>query len=177
MPSVNSDIRNIQPDPTDSVLEILTGIVDPEIPVLNVVELGIIRGVESLGETVTVRITPTYSGCPAMYAMEEEITRRLRMIGYETVNVERVFDEAWTTDWMTADAREKLRRYGIAPPAHIVTEGGPATGGASPARTAVACPRCGSSRTELRSYFGSTACKSVHYCDDCAEPFEAFKCI
>jgi ring-1,2-phenylacetyl-CoA epoxidase subunit PaaD len=173
------NIRGVQPDPSAAVFEILTGIVDPEIPVLNIVELGIIRGVESHGDTVTVRITPTYSGCPAMYAIEEEIARRLRMIGYETVNVERVFGEAWTTDWMGAEAREKLRQYGIAPPQPRAGDGGSSaavTAAAQP-RAAVPCPKCGSRRTDLRSYFGTTACKSVHFCNECAEPFEAFKCI
>ena len=149
----------------EGVRQILEGITDPEIPVLNVLEMGIVRSATVVGGEVEVRITPTYSGCPAMHAIQQEIETRLRAAGYASVRVETVFDEVWTTDWMDPGAREKLRRYGIAPPEkHSGTRG-------------AACPRCASSNTALTSYFGSTACKSLHFCKECSEPFEAFKCI
>lgn len=152
-----------------SVLTILEGVPDPEIPVLNIVEMGIVRGADVLGESVTVRITPTYSGCPAMHAIAMDVEARLKYAGFSTVQVQTVYDEVWTTDWLSIEVREKLREYGIAPP-----EG---TSSQRALDRAVACPRCGGRATVMKSYFGSTACKALHYCNDCAEPFEAFKCI
>lgn len=156
----------------DDVMTLLSGIVDPEIPVLNIVEMGIVRRVAFDDGTVRVRITPTYSGCPAMHAISAEVERRLRDGGYEGAVVEHDTEEAWTTDWMGARAREKLRRYGIAPPDRVSARGDTDSGEAT-----TACPRCGSIETEQRSYFGSTACKALYYCEDCAEPFEVFKCV
>lgn len=149
---------------------------DPEVPVLSVVDLGIVRDVRDEGDTVVVDVTPTYSGCPAMLVIEREIVDSLRRAGAVAVRVNTVHHPAWTTDWIAPEARERLRAYGIAPP----------TGTASVAdeliplrrRTApVECPRCGSSRTEERSPFGSTACKAIHYCGDCRQPFEYLKAI
>ena len=144
---------------------------DPEIPVLNVVEMGIVREVEQRGDGVCVVITPTYSGCPAMKMIEDQIVERLAGENLGPVRVETVYAPAWTTDWMTEEAREKMRVYGISPP-------GKTCGDPSRDPNAHAgCPFCGSDRTELRSTFGSTACKALHYCHACEQPFEHFKCI
>ena len=151
------------------VLRILEGVTDPEIPVLNIVEMGIVRGADVADKSVTVRITPTYSGCPAMHAIAMDVEARLRHAGFGDVRVKTVFDEVWTTDWLSDEAREKLRKYGIAPPEGTTLERG--------LDKPVTCPRCGGRATEIRSYFGSTACKALHFCKDCKEPFEAFKCI
>src|SRR5262249_19684681 len=119
-------------------------------------------------------VTPTYSGCPAMAVIEHDIDAALRAHGVRDVDVVTRYSPAWTTDWIPADARERLREYGIAPP-------GPADHDApvqiGRRRPAVRCPFCGSSRTQLRSEFGSTACKAIHVCDDCRQPFEEFKAI
>jgi ring-1,2-phenylacetyl-CoA epoxidase subunit PaaD len=151
-------------------------VLDPEVPVLSIVDLGIVRDVREEGDTVAVDVTPTYSGCPAMQAIESDIIAALHNAGATSVRVNTVFQPAWTTDWISEDARERLRAYGIAPPA------GPAamaTELVSLKRRVetIACPRCGSKTTELRSEFGSTACKSIWYCSACQEPFESLKAI
>lgn len=159
----------------DELYAILDEVKDPEVPVLSVVELGIIRGVELVGDGgVVVTVTPTYSGCPAMHAIEQDITRALHDHGVERVEVRTVFTPAWTTDWIPAEAREKLRAYGIAPPG-MTDPGALVTIGRR--RPAVRCPFCGSTDTQLRSEFGSTACKSIHACRSCQQPFEEFKAI
>lgn len=152
--------------------EVLRGIPDPEIPVISIVELGIVRAVIVSGSRVEVAITPTYSGCPALHAIEEDIGARLRESGYSDVRVTQQLSPAWTTDWMETAARERLREFGIVPPhpvratqshrIHIFPRG-------------VACPRCGSENSELLSQFGSTACKALYRCIDCREPFDYFK--
>jgi ring-1,2-phenylacetyl-CoA epoxidase subunit PaaD len=156
----------------ERVLEVLETVKDPEIPVVSVVELGIVREVAVEGERVEIAITPTYSGCPAMREIEQDIRAALRAEGIADVALRTVHAPAWTTDWIGAEAREKLRRYGIAPP-------GPAERGGlvslARRRQPVACPRCGSRNTELRSEFGSTACKALHVCLACGEPFDEFK--
>lgn len=147
---------------------------DPEIPVLTIADLGVLRavGLADAGR-VTVTITPTYSGCPAMRFIELEIIRALDAAGFPDARVETVLSPAWTTDWMTDDGRRKLREYGIAPPAR----------GAAGFRSALfgedeaACPKCGSADTARISEFGSTACKALYRCRSCAEPFDYFKCI
>jgi ring-1,2-phenylacetyl-CoA epoxidase subunit PaaD len=147
---------------------------DPEVPALSVVELGIVRDVEVGGGGVTVTVTPTYSGCPAMAVIERDIEVALRAQGVARVEIRTSYSPAWTTDWISADAREKLRTYGIAPP-------GPADHDAPIAigrrRPSVRCPYCGSGDTQLRSEFGSTACKAIHVCRGCDQPFEEFKAI
>jgi ring-1,2-phenylacetyl-CoA epoxidase subunit PaaD len=151
-------------------------VLDPEVPVLSVIELGIVRDIREEGETVVVDVTPTYSGCPAMKVIESDIADALRRAGAADVRINTVFQPAWTTDWISEDARERLRAYGIAPPsgsAAVVTELIPLQRRSE----AVQCPRCGSRRTELRSEFGSTACKAIYYCPDCREPFEYLKTI
>lgn len=151
---------------------------DPEVPVLSVTELGIVRDVALDGDHVTVTVTPTYSGCPAVQVIEREILDALAAGGFPDAEVRTVFQPAWTTDWIAAEAREKLRAYGIAPPGPRDTD--EVAGGLVPLlrrRDTVACPYCGSRNTELRSEFGSTACKSTLVCNDCRQPFEQFKAI
>ena len=156
----------------ERVLEILAGVMDPEVPVLSVVELGIVRDVEIAGEQVTVVVTPTYSGCPAMHVIEEDILAALHSAGITHANVRTVYAPAWTTDWISSESREKLRAFGIAPPG--VQESSLVT---IARRAAVRCPYCGSTATELRSEFSSTACKAMHFCTACTQPFEEFKTI
>lgn len=161
----------------DHLFRLLSEVEDPEIPVLNVVEMGIVRDAEVRGDgTLVVAITPTYSGCPAMKAIEQDIVATMQAKGFEAVEVRTVFDEPWTTDWMTDEAKAKLKDYGIAPP-EPVDDDGTWLPVLNQAPAAVACPFCGSTDTSLTSPFGSTACKALHYCHGCDQPFEQFKCI
>jgi ring-1,2-phenylacetyl-CoA epoxidase subunit PaaD len=154
------------------VLNVLQAVKDPEVPVLSVVELGVVRGAEVEGDGVTVTITPTYSGCPALHVMEAEITAALVRAGFGEVTVRTVYSPAWTTDWIPAAAREKLRAYGIAPPGPAAPEAPVLLG---PTVRNVPCPFCGSPNTVRESEFGPTACKSLHTCRSCRQPFEHFK--
>ncbi len=159
----------------DDWLLLLEEVPDPEIPVLNVVEMGIVRGVKSTDSAVEVSITPTYMGCPAMDAIADDIRSQLGPMAEEegkSLTVDLVYAPAWTTDWLTDSAKDKLERYGIAPPG--TTADKRALNGADPV---VRCPRCKGKQTSLVSLFGSTACKAHYRCDDCAEPFDHFKCI
>lgn len=154
----------------------IRGVLDPEVPVLSVVDLGIVREVVVSGDAVTVRITPTYSGCPALLVIEQNIVVALHEAGFTDASVETVFQPAWTTDWITATGRERLREYGIAPPGARAPESAELV----PLRRAVAslaCPFCGSSSTTRKSEFGSTACKALWVCNGCRQPFEEFKAI
>lgn len=146
---------------------------DPEVPVISVVELGIVRGVQigSAG-AVTIDVTPTYSGCPATVIIEELISAAIDSRGHK-VHINRVISPAWTTDWISPSGRERLNEYGIAPPDKS-GEGKASLLGIDPKLN---CPRCKSTNTERISEFGSTACKALHRCKDCLEPFEYFKCI
>ena len=155
----------------EQVLEWVSQVPDPEIPVLTIADLGIVRGV-AVGDTVTVELTPTYSGCPATEAIERSVVETLHKHGVEDVTIKRVLAPAWTTDWISAAGRKKLRDYGIAPPAEGASKHALLHGGRS-----IACPRCDSSNTAVVSEFGSTACKASYKCNDCLEPFEYFKCI
>jgi ring-1,2-phenylacetyl-CoA epoxidase subunit PaaD len=146
-------------DDSARIWHVLEGVADPEIPVISVVELGIVRDVTP----DRVRITPTYTGCPATQVIERDIRDALDAAGYRHVAIETVLAPPWTTDWISAAGREKLHAYGIAPPV--------ATG-----EHAVLCPQCGSSNTEEISRFGSTPCKALWRCRTCAEPFDLFKC-
>lgn len=148
-------------------------VTDPEIPVLTIEDLGMLRDVAWEDDALRVRITPTYTGCPAMMTIRVNIVDTLREHGIERVRVEEVISPAWTTDWLSDGGREKLRAYGIAPPAEA-GRGKSALFGESPA---VACPQCGSENTSQVSEFGSTACKALYRCQDCLEPFDYFKCI
>lgn len=160
---------------TAAAWDILGTVLDPEVPVLSVVDLGIVRDVRVGESEIEVDVTPTYSGCPAMQLIEDEITRALRRAGAGQVRVNTVFQPAWTTDWIGADARERLRAYGIAPPGQT----GAADAELVPLRrrALVPCPRCGSRDTREQSIFGSTACKALYTCLSCHEPFEHFKAI
>jgi len=145
-------------------------VVDPEIPVLSIADLGVLREVRVAGDTVEVVITPTYSGCPAMRVIEFEIAAALGAAGIAKHRITTVLAPAWTTDWLSAEGRRKLAAYGIAPPA------GKASRAALFAVDAVACPHCGSTQTERIAAFGSTSCKALYRCRNCAEPFDYFKC-
>lgn len=151
----------------------LQEITDPEIPVLNLAELGILREVHCRKGRVEVVITPTYSGCPAMHTIEQAIVAVLQRHGVADFNVTTRISPPWTSDWITPAGRRKLLEYGIAPPAR------PARRIQRPFADGprVACPRCGSRNTVCLSEFGSTACKALHKCEDCLEPFDSFKCI
>lgn len=145
---------------------------DPEIPVLTIVDLGVVRSVTVDGEKVLVVITPTYSGCPAMQVIEEDIKTLLRSKGIRETEVRLVLSPAWTTDWISEDGRAKLKEYGIAPPADEVDK---SVLFAEP--PVVECPLCHSKDTRMVSQFGSTACKAQYQCNTCLEPFDYFKCL
>lgn len=158
------------------LLAVLDEVKDPEVPVLSVVELGIVRDIEVASEGVVVSVTPTYSGCPAMATIEKDIVSALLEYGVDSVQIRTTFSPAWTTDWIAPAARAKLRDYGIAPPRPMDHDAPPLV--AIGRRPPVArCPFCGSKDTELRSAFGSTACKSIHVCRACTQPFEEFKAM
>jgi ring-1,2-phenylacetyl-CoA epoxidase subunit PaaD len=164
---------------TDEVWRWLADVPDPEIPVVSLTDLGIIRSVAHEGDTLVVILTPTYSGCPATSIITLDVETALRERGVEKLRVERRLSPAWTTDWITAEAREKLRDYGIAPPIDGTAADGQRKAQAllSGSNMAVACPRCGSHDTEKISQFGSTPCKAHYRCKACLEPFDYFKCI
>jgi len=145
---------------------------DPEIPVLSVVDLGVVRDIRHDGSRYVVDVSPTYTGCPALDMMSDSVRQALEQFTGERVHIEHVLSPPWTTDWMSADAREKLRAYGIAPPVGKTQDKRSLFG----PKPDVPCPRCASEETELQSNFGSTACKSIYFCPKCSEPFEHFKC-
>ena len=158
----------------DQIYEYLKAVKDPEVPVIDVVELGVVRNVEIEAEAVRIDLTPTYTGCPAMKVMEEEIIAILKTKGIENVTLKTVLFPPWTTDWMTEETKQKLKAYGIAPPQTVTAADlNPLNWEAK----AVACPFCESDDTNLTSQFGSTACKALYYCNNCQQPFEHFKCL
>jgi ring-1,2-phenylacetyl-CoA epoxidase subunit PaaD len=161
----------------DEIFEILDEVKDPEVPVLSVVELGIIRDVQIDEGAVTITITPTYSGCPAMRVIEEDITAALAARGVEPVRLRTVYAPAWTTDWLTNEAKAKLEAYGIAPPGPAGQESLVSLTRATPVADRARCPYCQSRDTRIESEFGSTACKAIAYCDSCKQPFELFKAL
>jgi ring-1,2-phenylacetyl-CoA epoxidase subunit PaaD len=146
------------------------GVVDPEIPVLTIADLGVLREVEVRNGRVEVAVTPTYSGCPAMNMIAVEVALALENAGFREPNVRTVLSPAWTTDWMSEEGRRKLAAYGIAPPQKVSSRR------ALFGLQQVQCPQCGSDDTELLSEFGSTACKALWRCRSCREPFDHFKC-
>ncbi|AKU19074.1 phenylacetate-CoA oxygenase [Luteipulveratus mongoliensis] len=154
------------------VLAAVRAIPDPEVPVITIDDLGILRSVDLDGDRLRVVITPTYSGCPAMEAIRANIQRVAADHGYEA-DVSMQLSPAWTTDWMSADGRDALARFGIAPP-HVLKDG-PVAVGLSVRQ--VTCPLCGSTDTEELSRFGSTSCKALRRCVSCREPFEEFKAL
>ena len=159
-----------------SARDIAAQVPDPELPQLTLADLGILRDVHEDGDTVTATITPTYSGCPAMREITHDLAHRLRSAGYRDVTVRTQLSPAWTSDWITEAGRAKLAAAGIAPPHAAPRRSGPIplTLGIP---DAVTCPRCGSRRTNRTAAFSATACKSLHRCDDCREPFEHVKAI
>ena len=145
---------------------LLDQVKDSEIPVLSIWDLGVLRDIAVNDQNhVVVNITPTYSGCPAMKQIEQDIKQCLSLAGYPHVTVNSQLSPAWSTDWMTENGRQQLKEYGIAPPE------------VSSSRKAVECPQCQSGNVRVLSEFGSTACKALYKCEDCAEPFDYFKCI
>ena len=152
-------------------------VADPEIPVISVVDLGIVRGVRFEGEQCVVTITPTYSGCPAMQVIADSVGDALRAHGIEDVRIESRLAPAWTTDWMSDAGKAALKGYGIAPPVQQAIDiSGLHAGIRRRAAPDVNCPHCGSPHTQLTSEFGSTPCKALYKCLDCREPFDYFKC-
>ena len=145
---------------TKYIWELLNTVPDPEIPIISVVELGVIRDISFTNKSYIILITPTYSGCPAVKTFMDDIKSSLKENGIRNFQLKLVYSPAWTTNWMTDETKEKLKKYGIAPPSNTVI-----------------CPLCESQKIEVISEFGATACKSLHKCKDCLEPFEHFKCI
>lgn len=156
----------------EKIWEWLEDVFDPEVPVLTVVDLGVVRKVNMTKEEVKITITPTYSGCPAMRVIEEDIRRKLLSEGVMNLNVETVLSPAWTTDWISDKGRQQLKEYGIAPPENEVDK---SLLFSEP--LIVPCPNCGSRETKMISEFGSTACKAHYNCLSCKEPFDYFKCL
>jgi len=167
--------RRVQPGPSSGLnreraWEVAAAVPDPEVPVLTIEDLGVLRDVAVDGDRATVTITPTYSGCPAMDAIRDDIVLALTREGWRQVDVRLVLSPAWTTDWMTDAGRRKLSAYGIAPPTGRAAARGPI-----PVRLAVKCPQCGSLDTREVARFGSTSCKALYECRACLEPFDHFK--
>ena len=156
------------------IWSLLEEVKDPEVPVLSIKELGVLRDVSVDGEDFLITITPTYSGCPAMRAIEENIVEVLHQNNIHNFKIKTVFSPAWTTDWMTDGAKQKLKDYGIAPPEKSTSDHLASI--LNKKKVAVLCPFCKSTNTKLTSAFGSTACKALHYCNNCHQPFEEFKC-
>lgn len=157
----------------EKIWQLLEEIPDPEIPVISILDLGVVRAVDIFDNTYQITITPTYSGCPAMKAIEQDITAKLIENGAEQVKIKTVLSPPWTTDWIPQGALEKLREYGIAPPVKGTANKKALFGEVEP----IQCPHCGSKDTHMVSQFGSTACKALHKCNQCLEPFDYFKCI
>jgi ring-1,2-phenylacetyl-CoA epoxidase subunit PaaD len=154
------------------LFEILETVSDPEIPVLSIMEMGVVRSATIVNGIVEVVITPTYSGCPAMDVIGDDIEKAFKEKGFET-NVKLVLSPAWTTDWITPKGRAALEKYGIAAPLNADDDKDALLGN----KKVVKCPQCGSFNTKLVSQFGSTACKAFFQCEDCLEPFDYFKCL
>jgi ring-1,2-phenylacetyl-CoA epoxidase subunit PaaD len=170
-----SDFETKRTTPEQQAWDIAATVCDPEIPVLTIADLGILRNVEVAAEKVTVTITPTYSGCPAMDAIRDDLKAAFAKEGYQDVRVDLVLAPAWTTDWMTSEGKQKLQEYGIAPPSGMSN----AARHAGPIRLslAVKCPQCASLNTKELTRFGSTSCKALYVCQDCKEPFDYFKVL
>lgn len=154
----------------DSIWKIMEEVYDPEIPVLSIIDLGIVRHIEINKDEIEIVITPTYSGCPAMDMIAMNIRIALLQNGFKKIKIRQELSPVWTTDWMTGSGKEKLKSYGIAPPVgksfdNIYLE-----------KLKVECPLCRSANTKLISQFGSTSCKALYQCNDCREPFDYFKC-
>ena len=171
---IASDLGARPAQPTDlaAAWAILEQVMDPEVPVVSVVDLGIVRDLAWQAGHLHVVVTPTYSGCPATEVIESDIREALELAGFRAPQLERKLTPAWSTDWITHSGRERLRAYGIAPP-----QGSASKRTLLGESTVIACPQCASTHTEVLSEFGSTACKALYRCRDCLEPFDYFKCI
>jgi ring-1,2-phenylacetyl-CoA epoxidase subunit PaaD len=154
----------------ENIYKILANVCDPEVPVLSILDLGIVRDVLLHEKEIEIIITPTYSGCPAMNMIAMNIRIEMATHGFENVKIKEVLSPAWTTDWISEDGKRKLKEYGIAPPQYRVEDLGLRI------EKDIPCPLCDSTNTELLSEFGSTSCKALHRCKDCLEPFDYFKC-
>ena len=162
----------VQPEIEPQLFEILETVSDPEIPVLSIMEMGVVRSARMKNGVVEVSITPTYSGCPAMDVIGDDIKKAFKEVGMEA-KVILVLSPAWTTDWITPKGRQALEKYGIASPLEAEADKEALLGN----KKLVKCPQCGSLNTKLISQFGSTACKAFFQCEDCQEPFDYFKCL
>lgn len=156
---------------TNKVWQALEEVKDPEIPVVSVVEMGIVREVLVDGGRAAVKMTPTFSGCPALHVIERDIAACLYQMGFDKVRVDVVLHPPWSSDWITDEARSKLRKFGLGPPAK---HGGQIEVTFYDLAT---CPYCSSKKTTLKNAFGSTLCRSIYYCEDCRQPFEQFKAL
>jgi ring-1,2-phenylacetyl-CoA epoxidase subunit PaaD len=184
MESINKHIINNETSTSEDVrrkvLQILETVSDPEVPVLSVIDLGIVRNIEISpapplggGGGITIFVTPTYTGCPAIHVMKINIRMALLQEGFTNINIIEVLSPAWTTDWISEHGKEKLKAYGIAPPQYKQAV---CTPDSFQEEEAIQCPMCNSYHTRLVSQFGSTACKALYQCNDCKEPFDYFKC-
>lgn len=176
MIAVNSTLERIaRPKPVDGearrVWEVAATVLDPEVPVLTIEDLGVLRSAQLIDGVAQVTITPTYSGCPAMDAIRDDVMAALTAAGFADAEVRTVLAPAWTTDWMSEEGKRKLAAYGIAAPT------GKAAAGPVRVRMSVKCPQCGSLETKELSRFGSTSCKALYVCQACQEPFDYFKVI
>lgn len=154
------------------LIPILDKVSDPEIPVLTILDMGVVRYAKLVDDVVLIKITPTYSGCPAMDVIADDITTAFKKAGYN-VNIDLILTPAWTTDWISEEGRDALEKYGIAPPLEADADKEALLG----YKRIVKCTNCGSHNTKLVSQFGSTACKALFQCEDCQEPFDYFKCL
>jgi ring-1,2-phenylacetyl-CoA epoxidase subunit PaaD len=159
----------------DAAWRVAATVADPELPVLTIEDLGVLREVEIDGDTVTVSITPTYSGCPALEAMAADVITALTEAGYRDVRVKRVLTPAWTSDWMSEAGKTKLEKFGIAPPSGSAAAG--RRSGSIRLALGVKCPHCSSLNTRELAHFGSTSCKALYECRECLEPFDYFKVL
>ncbi len=162
--------------PTQTIWSWLSEVPDPEIPVLSLTDLGVIRDIRWEEGMLVVTVTPTYTGCPATAVINLDIETKLRSNGIDNLRLEQRISPAWTTAWLSQEGREKLRKYGIAPPVEGTSKTGRISRLSSNEALVVACPRCGSEKTEKVSQFGSTPCKAAYRCRSCLEPFDYFKC-
>jgi ring-1,2-phenylacetyl-CoA epoxidase subunit PaaD len=160
---------------TRTAREVAASVTDPEMPMLTLEDLGVLRDVETAGERVVVTITPTYSGCPAMATMRDDLVHRLRDSGFADVEVRVSLHPAWSSDWITARGRQALTDHGLSAPGPAPGHEGPILLSLTPTRRDLTCPRCGSSDVDLTSEFGPTACKALYRCTVCLEPFEHVK--
>ncbi|WP_022885208.1 1,2-phenylacetyl-CoA epoxidase subunit PaaD [Glaciibacter superstes] len=167
-----------RPRPADeasrAAWDLAATVVDPEVPVLTIADLGVLRSASVSGDRAVIEITPTYSGCPAIDAIRDDIVTVLEGAGYAEVTVRSVLSPAWTTDWMSAEGKQKLAEYGIAPPTGTRPVG-PVSLGSVSLGMGIRCPQCGSLHTRQLSRFGSTSCKALYVCQRCQEPFDYFK--